>query len=95
MHWAGTETAKLNRGFVDGAVESGRRAAREVITRMCGAESWVEGAVPQYTFDDILMPGAEVACRKDYYSVCALYMIGAISISVAVSAVGYRILKRT
>lgn len=31
IHWAGTETAVVRMGFMDGAVESGERAAREVI----------------------------------------------------------------
>ncbi|RDI53094.1 flavin monoamine oxidase family protein [Nocardia mexicana] len=31
LHWAGTETATRWAGYIDGAVESGRRAAREVV----------------------------------------------------------------
>ena len=31
VHWAGTETATAWNGYMDGAVESGRRAAREVL----------------------------------------------------------------
>lgn len=30
IHWAGTETADINRGYFDGAVRSGERAAQEV-----------------------------------------------------------------
>jgi monoamine oxidase len=30
IHWAGTETAEVNTGYMDGAVRSGRRAATEV-----------------------------------------------------------------
>ncbi|MGH3145115.1 MAG: flavin monoamine oxidase family protein, partial [Rubrobacter sp.] len=33
IHWAGTETAAAWTGYMDGAVESGERAAREVLTR--------------------------------------------------------------
>ena len=32
VHWAGTETAARWNGYMDGAVESGRRAAQEVLT---------------------------------------------------------------
>jgi monoamine oxidase len=30
IHWAGTETAEVFNGYMDGAVRSGERAAREV-----------------------------------------------------------------
>ncbi len=30
IHWAGTETAEVFTGYMDGAVRSGERAAREV-----------------------------------------------------------------
>ena len=30
LHWAGTETAEVFNGYMDGAVRSGERAAREV-----------------------------------------------------------------
>ena len=33
VHWAGTETATLSHGAVDGAIRSGQRAAREVLER--------------------------------------------------------------
>ncbi|HTZ30073.1 MAG TPA: flavin monoamine oxidase family protein [Streptosporangiaceae bacterium] len=36
LHWAGTETALRWAGYMDGAAESGRRAAREVITALAG-----------------------------------------------------------
>ncbi len=34
LHWAGTETAKVSVGFMDGAVEAGERAANEVFDRL-------------------------------------------------------------
>jgi monoamine oxidase len=34
IHWAGTETAALAAGYMDGAVRSGERAAREVLARL-------------------------------------------------------------
>lgn len=34
LHWAGTETAGTSTGFMDGAVEAGQRAAREVLGRL-------------------------------------------------------------
>jgi monoamine oxidase len=32
IHWAGTETASVWSGYMDGAVSSGQRAAAEVLT---------------------------------------------------------------
>ena len=34
LHWAGTETAEVFNGYMDGAVRSGERAAREVSARL-------------------------------------------------------------
>jgi monoamine oxidase len=34
LHWAGTETATLWNGYMDGAIQSGYRAAREVLERL-------------------------------------------------------------
>ena len=34
LHWAGTETATVWTGYMDGAIESGERAAAEVVTRL-------------------------------------------------------------
>ena len=34
IHWAGTDTATVSHGAVDGAVRSGERAAREVLSRL-------------------------------------------------------------
>jgi monoamine oxidase len=36
VHWAGTETAMRWAGYMDGAAESGQRAAREVIAALAG-----------------------------------------------------------
>lgn len=36
IHWAGTETAIAYQGFMDGAIESGERAAKEVVARLNG-----------------------------------------------------------
>mgnify|MGYP001247234165 CR=1 FL=1 len=36
LHWAGTETATRWAGYMDGAVESGQRAAREIISALSG-----------------------------------------------------------
>ncbi|ORW15474.1 amine oxidase [Mycolicibacter nonchromogenicus] len=41
IHWAGTETAHDHPGYLEGAIESGNRVAREVIEALSGA-----GAVP-------------------------------------------------
>ncbi|KXJ06467.1 probable flavin-containing monoamine oxidase A [Exaiptasia diaphana] len=34
IHWAGTETSDVHRGYISGGVHAGYRAAREVITRL-------------------------------------------------------------
>ncbi|MGH2406243.1 MAG: flavin monoamine oxidase family protein [bacterium] len=34
VHWAGTETARVWNGYMDGAIESGQRAADEVLARL-------------------------------------------------------------
>ena len=34
IHWAGTETATLWAGYMDGAVRSGERAAAEALARL-------------------------------------------------------------
>jgi len=34
IHWAGTETATVWTGYMDGAVQSGQRAAAEVVSRL-------------------------------------------------------------
>ena len=33
IHWAGTETATVSHGAIDGAVRSGERAAAEILDR--------------------------------------------------------------
>ena len=34
VHWAGTETATVSHGAIDGAVRSGERAAAEILDRV-------------------------------------------------------------
>jgi len=36
LHWAGTETATVWNGYMDGAVQSGQRAAEEVLVALKG-----------------------------------------------------------
>ena len=36
IHWAGTELARESMGYMDGAVESGKRVAVEVASRLKG-----------------------------------------------------------
>lgn len=35
IHWAGTETAEVWNGHMDGAVRSGLRAAQEILPAQC------------------------------------------------------------
>ncbi|MDX1620194.1 MAG: FAD-dependent oxidoreductase, partial [Nitriliruptorales bacterium] len=37
IHWAGTETATAWSGYLEGAIEAGQRAGREVVTALRGA----------------------------------------------------------
>ncbi len=37
IHWAGTETARVWNGYMDGAIESGHRVAEEVLSRLNAA----------------------------------------------------------
>ena len=34
MHWAGTESARVWKGYMDGAIQTGLRAADEVLNRL-------------------------------------------------------------
>ena len=43
MHWAGTETATVTHGGIDGAIRSGERAAREVIEGEAGVGPAIAG----------------------------------------------------
>ena len=43
VHWAGTETATVHHGAMDGAVRSGERAAREVLAAESGGVSAAAG----------------------------------------------------
>ena len=37
IHWAGTETATVWSGYIDGAISSGKRAAAEILTSSSAA----------------------------------------------------------
>jgi monoamine oxidase len=39
LHWAGTETADVWNGYMDGAVRSGKRAAREVVESLAATRA--------------------------------------------------------
>ena len=34
IHWAGTETADVNVGYIDGAIQSGERVAGEIVKQL-------------------------------------------------------------
>jgi monoamine oxidase len=46
VHWAGTETALRWMGYIDGAIESGERAAHEVLARLGVPEAQWAPALP-------------------------------------------------
>lgn len=39
LHWAGTETAQEHPGYLEGAIQSGERAAYEIACTLCGAHA--------------------------------------------------------
>jgi monoamine oxidase len=39
IHWAGTETATVWNGYMDGAIQSGERAARELLAAAAPARA--------------------------------------------------------
>ena len=39
LHWAGTETATVWAGYMDGAAESGHRVAREIVTSLARTDA--------------------------------------------------------
>ena len=46
LHWAGTETATVWNGYIDGALQSGERAAREALAGVpAAAEPVTAGTV--------------------------------------------------
>lgn len=51
IHFAGTETASQWMGYMDGAVDAGRRAASEVLVALRPDEQPQEADVDQYTFE--------------------------------------------
>ncbi|MEA2347814.1 MAG: monoamine oxidase [Thermoleophilaceae bacterium] len=55
LHWAGAETATVWSGYMDGAVQSGQRAAREVID----AEGW-DQAAPVKALSEAGLPAERV-----------------------------------
>jgi monoamine oxidase len=62
IHWAGTETATLWHGYMDGAVRSGERASAEVLTAGLARASVAapaDPAVPVPDGDDLPATGAE------------------------------------
>lgn len=71
----------MNRGFVDGAVASGIRAAHEAIQKCDPFYRFPMGA----KFKDTIMPVSETASRNEYYG---LYMILILLTSASVATVG-------
>jgi monoamine oxidase len=49
IHWAGAETASEWNGYMDGAVESGERVAREVLAVLAGEDLPRETITQGYT----------------------------------------------
>jgi monoamine oxidase len=45
VHWAGTETATISHGAIDGAVRSGERAAAEILAAARGARPGLDSAL--------------------------------------------------
>ena len=44
IHWAGTETALVSQGYMDGAIESGIRVSKELLRRFKGEDVATQSA---------------------------------------------------
>ncbi len=51
IHFAGTETASQGMGYMDGAVDAGRRAASEILVSFRDNDQLKDNDIDQYTFD--------------------------------------------
>jgi monoamine oxidase len=51
IHFAGTETASQWMGYMDGAVDAGRRAASEVLVSLRDNDQLKDNEIDQYTFE--------------------------------------------
>jgi hypothetical protein len=51
IHFAGTETASQGMGYMDGAVDAGRRAASEVLVSFRANDQLKDNEIDQYTFE--------------------------------------------
>ena len=88
IHFAGTETASLWRGFISGAIQSGERAADEVVSRV--SPSHVITAIDHVTWKDIVLPGAFTIHRNIYYGVNGCLLLLSLA---SISLVGFCISK--
>ncbi|XP_057306056.1 probable flavin-containing monoamine oxidase A isoform X2 [Hydractinia symbiolongicarpus] len=62
VHFAGTESATIWRGLIDGAIQSGQRAAIEILQKM---DPDYHHSVLKYK--DVFLPGTEHAYKLPYY----------------------------
>lgn len=51
IHFAGTETASQWMGYMDGAIDAGRRAASEVLVSFRDNDQLKDNDIDQYTFE--------------------------------------------
>jgi hypothetical protein len=51
IHFAGTETASQGMGYMDGAVDAGRRVASEILVSFRDNDQLKDNDIDQYTFD--------------------------------------------
>lgn len=84
IHFAGTETATLWRGFISGAVQAGERAAHEILVRVDHASNtFLTCAADQVSWEDIVLPGAFTTNRNIYYAVNGtIVLLGLATVSV-------------
>lgn len=52
IHFAGTETASIWMGYMDGAIDAGRRAASEVLVSLRDSDQPKDDDIDQYTFEN-------------------------------------------
>ena len=87
VHFAGTETAQKWMGYIDGAVESGIRAAKEIGARM---SSWPDDFVP----NKISRPSSIFNRDVAHSSSNGRRILGALAAGVLLGVGGYFCFKK-
>lgn len=89
VHFAGTESATIWRGLIDGAIQSGQRAAIEILQKVDP-----DYYHPVLEYKDVFLPGTERAYELPYYVLNGLIVCaGALVISCVAWGVHSRVIS--